>query len=109
MRPPVDVPPVEAYGLLSGCHSAALVSQRGSVDWWCLLGEVAEARGGFEEMLEYAGPTGLLSEEIVPGTRQMVGNLPQAFSHVGLINAAWRLSETSGEGGASTPERVDEQ
>jgi GH15 family glucan-1,4-alpha-glucosidase len=38
-----------------------------------------------------------------------VGNLPQAFSHVGLINAAWRLCETSGKGSGGTPERVDEQ
>jgi GH15 family glucan-1,4-alpha-glucosidase len=60
-------------------------------------------------MLTYAGPTGLLSEEIVPATRQLVGNLPQAFSHVGLINAAWRLSETSSKGSGGTPERVDEQ
>lgn len=74
-----------------------------------LLGDVAEARAGFEEMLSCAGPTGLLSEEIVPGSRQMVGNLPQAFSHVGLINAAWRLSETSGQGGGATPDRADEQ
>jgi GH15 family glucan-1,4-alpha-glucosidase len=74
-----------------------------------LLGEVVEAREGFEEMLTYAGPTGLFSEEIVPVTRELVGNLPQAFSHVGLINAAWRLSETSGQDGAGTPERVDER
>jgi GH15 family glucan-1,4-alpha-glucosidase len=74
-----------------------------------LLGQASDAREGFEEMLTYAGPTGLLSEEIVSGTRQMVGNLPQAFSHVGLINAAWRLSETSGEGDGGTPERVGEQ
>jgi GH15 family glucan-1,4-alpha-glucosidase len=74
-----------------------------------LLGQVDDARKGFEEMLTYGGPTGLLAEEIVPGTRQMVGNLPQAFSHVGLINAAWRLSEVSGEGGSGTPERVDGQ
>jgi GH15 family glucan-1,4-alpha-glucosidase len=74
-----------------------------------LLGQVDDAREGFEEMLTYAGPTGLFSEEIVPATRQMVGNLPQAFSHVGLINAAWRLSETSGKGSGGTPERADSQ
>jgi GH15 family glucan-1,4-alpha-glucosidase len=79
------------------------------IECMALLGHVSEAREGFEEMLTYAGPAGLLSEEIVPGTRQMVGNLPQAFSHVGLINAAWRLSETSGEGGGDTPERVGQQ
>ncbi len=74
-----------------------------------LLGDVEEARAGFEEMLSCAGPTGLLSEEIVPGSRQMVGNLPQAFSHVGLINAAWRLSEISGQGGGATPDRAGQR
>lgn len=68
-----------------------------------------EARAGFDTILSYAGPTGLFSEEIVPGTRQMVGNLPPAFSHVGLINAAWRLSETSGQGQAGTPDPASRQ
>lgn len=45
----------------------------------------------------------------MPGTRQMVGNLPPAFSHVGLINAAWRLSETSGQGQAGTPDPASRQ
>ncbi len=69
-----------------------------------LLGDVDEAREGFERMLSYAGPTGLLSEEIEPATRRLVGNLPQAFSHVGLINAAWRLSEVTGRNGGGTPD-----
>ena len=74
-----------------------------------LLGDVDEARAGFERLLSYAGPVGLFSEEIDPAAGQMVGNLPQAFSHVGLINAAWRLSETSrGTLAAGTPGRVDQ-
>ncbi len=75
------------------------------VECVALLGDVEQAREGFETMLSYAGPTGLFSEEIVPGTGQMIGNLPQAFSHVGLINAAWRLSATSGADGGGTPDR----
>lgn len=74
-----------------------------------LLGDVDEARAGFDTMLSYAGPAGLFSEEIVPDTCQMVGNLPQAFSHVGLINAAWRLSETTGEGHGGTLDPVGGQ
>jgi GH15 family glucan-1,4-alpha-glucosidase len=74
-----------------------------------LLGDVDEAQVGFDTLLTYAGPAGLFSEEIDPAAGQMVGNLPQAFSHVGLINAAWRLSETSrGADAAGTPERVDQ-
>ena len=69
-----------------------------------LLGDVDEAREGFETMLSYAGPTGLLSEEIEPAPGRLIGNLPQAFSHVGLINAAWRLSEVTGGNGEGTPD-----
>jgi GH15 family glucan-1,4-alpha-glucosidase len=69
-----------------------------------LLGNVDEAREGFETMLSYAGPTGLLSEEIETATGRLIGNLPQAFSHVGLINAAWRLSEVTGGSGEGTPD-----
>jgi GH15 family glucan-1,4-alpha-glucosidase len=35
---------------------------------------------------------GLLSEEYDPGTKRLVGNFPQAFSHVALINSAFNLS-----------------
>jgi GH15 family glucan-1,4-alpha-glucosidase len=74
-----------------------------------LLGDVDEAREGFETMLSYAGPTGLLSEEIELARRRLIGNLPQAFSHVGLINAAWRLSEVTGGDGGGTPDEKQER
>jgi NAD(P)-dependent dehydrogenase (short-subunit alcohol dehydrogenase family) len=41
---------------------------------------------------------GLLAEEADPDRRELLGNFPQAFSHVGLINAAWRLTETASKG-----------
>jgi GH15 family glucan-1,4-alpha-glucosidase len=74
------------------------------IECLALLGDVDEARKGFETMLSYAGPTGLLSEEIEPAPGRLIGNLPQAFSHVGLINAAWRLSEVTGGDGGGTPD-----
>jgi GH15 family glucan-1,4-alpha-glucosidase len=36
---------------------------------------------------------GLLAEEVDPKTRELLGNFPQAFSHIGLVNAAWAISE----------------
>jgi GH15 family glucan-1,4-alpha-glucosidase len=36
---------------------------------------------------------GLLAEEIDPDSGELLGNFPQAFSHIGLVNAAWAISE----------------
>jgi alpha,alpha-trehalase len=45
----------------------------------------------FEHVVSLANDVGLLAEEIHPRTGELFGNLPQAFSHVGLITAAWDL------------------
>jgi GH15 family glucan-1,4-alpha-glucosidase len=44
-------------------------------------------------LLDVRSPLGLLSEEYDPRLRRLVGNFPQAFSHVGLVNSALNLSE----------------
>jgi hypothetical protein len=36
---------------------------------------------------------GLLAEEVDPASGEMIGNFPQAFSHIGLINAAWAITQ----------------
>ena len=51
-----------------------------------------EARGIFERLLSHRSSLGLLSEGIDPTTRELWGNFPQTYSHVGLIRAALRLS-----------------
>jgi GH15 family glucan-1,4-alpha-glucosidase len=53
-------------------------------------GRLDDARLTFEKMLTYASPLGLYSEEIAP-TGEQLGNFPQAFSHLALINAAVTL------------------
>jgi GH15 family glucan-1,4-alpha-glucosidase len=58
-----------------------------------LAGEVERARDLFEALLGYTNDLGLLSEEIDPTTGELLGNFPQAFSHVGLIGAARNLRE----------------
>lgn len=59
------------------------------------LGEVDRARERFEQITAYANDLGILAEEGDPRTGEPLGNLPQAFSHVGLINAAWDISVAS--------------
>jgi GH15 family glucan-1,4-alpha-glucosidase len=62
-----------------------------------LIGEVDRAIEVFERALSYASPLGLFSEEIEPDTGELVGNFPQALSHIGLVNAAHVLSRCEPE------------
>ena len=56
-----------------------------------LAGRLDEAQEVFETHAESSNHLGLLSEEIDPSSRDLLGNFPQAFSHLGLINAATRI------------------
>jgi GH15 family glucan-1,4-alpha-glucosidase len=56
----------------------------------------AEARALFERLLDIRNDVGLLSEQYDPVERRLVGNFPQAFSHVGLVNTARNLSRRGG-------------
>ena len=60
-----------------------------------LGGEVERAEAWFEQATSYANDLGLLAEEADPDRKELLGNFPQAFSHVGLINAAWRLTQVT--------------
>ncbi len=57
-----------------------------------LAGDVERARTTMERALAYANDVGLLAEEVDPRTGELLGNFPQAFSHIGLVNAAWAIS-----------------
>lgn len=56
-------------------------------------GSLQEAHQAFKQVLSYASDLDLYSEEIDPGTGDALGNFPQAFTHVGLINAALSILE----------------
>jgi alpha,alpha-trehalase len=58
-----------------------------------LAGEVTAARATFERAADYANDVGLLAEEVDIGGAEMIGNYPQAFSHIGLVNAAWAITQ----------------
>jgi GH15 family glucan-1,4-alpha-glucosidase len=55
------------------------------------IGEVDRARRLCEKLLSYASPLQLYAEEIDPGTGRHLGNFPQAFSHLALVNAVVHL------------------
>jgi GH15 family glucan-1,4-alpha-glucosidase len=56
-------------------------------------GRADRAREVFERAIGYVNDVGLLAEEIDAATGELLGNFPQAFSHIGLVNAAWAISE----------------
>jgi GH15 family glucan-1,4-alpha-glucosidase len=58
-----------------------------------LAGQVEKAKGIFERAASFANDLGLLAEEVDPETRELLGNFPQAFSHIGLVNAAWAIAQ----------------
>ena len=60
-------------------------------DCLILLGRHDEARELFERLLALTNDVGLLAEEYDPRSRRQLGNFPQAFSHVALINTALNL------------------
>ncbi len=63
------------------------------VDCLALMGNTERAREIYENLLDYTSPLGLVSEEIDADTGELLGNFPQAFSHIGLINSALFLHE----------------
>ncbi|MDP9332316.1 MAG: glycoside hydrolase family 15 protein, partial [Actinomycetota bacterium] len=58
-----------------------------------LSGQPARARTVFERAAAFVNDVGLLAEEVDAETGELLGNFPQAFSHIGLVNAAWAISE----------------
>jgi alpha,alpha-trehalase len=58
-----------------------------------LAGDVEAATATFERAVAAMNDVGLLAEEVDPRSGEMIGNFPQAFSHIGLINAAWAIAQ----------------
>jgi GH15 family glucan-1,4-alpha-glucosidase len=60
-------------------------------DVYGLMGRQADARTLFERLLSLCNDVGLLAEQYEPRAKRMLGNFPQAFSHIGIINAALNI------------------
>ena len=82
-----------------GLNADGLTGEEGTFvicSFWlvsCLAqaGEIDRAQALFVRLVGYANDVGLLAEEIDPASGELLGNFPQAFSHVGLIQAAIAL------------------
>jgi GH15 family glucan-1,4-alpha-glucosidase len=61
-------------------------------DAYLMLGRRPEAEALFEKLLTLRNDVGLLSEEYAPASKRLVGNFPQAFSHLALVNTASNLA-----------------
>jgi hypothetical protein len=76
---------------LSGAEGSFTICSFWLVSALCEIGQVDRARRLCEKLLSYASPLGLYGEELDPDTGRHLGNFPQAFTHLALINAVMHL------------------
>ncbi|OAQ51679.1 glycoside hydrolase family 15 [Natrinema mahii] len=88
---------------LPGEEGAFVLCSCWLVDALALSGRVEAAQSRFESLLEYLNPLGLFAEEIDPATGTYLGNYPQAFSHIGIVNSALYLGYVRGVETAGPP------
>jgi GH15 family glucan-1,4-alpha-glucosidase len=101
------------YRSTEGMNADGLEGEEGTFvicSFWlasCLAqaGELDRAAQLFDRLGGYANDLGLLAEEIDGPSGELLGNFPQAFSHIGLINAAWDIDRIAAESGATETDR----
>jgi GH15 family glucan-1,4-alpha-glucosidase len=81
---------------LPGEEGTFLVCSFWLADAYTMIGRGHDAEVLFEHLLSLRNDLGLLAEEYHPRHRRQLGNFPQAFSHVGLINTAYNLRRING-------------
>jgi hypothetical protein len=64
-------------------------------DAYMMLGRTADAQQLFERLIGLCNDVGLLAEEYDVGSQRQLGNFPQAFSHIALVNTAYNVSHTT--------------
>jgi alpha,alpha-trehalase len=78
---------------LRGTEGAFLLCTFWLAQAWAIIGDVTRAKDTFSRAVSFVNDVGLLAEQVDPSTRELLGNFPQAFSHIGLVNAAWAISQ----------------
>jgi GH15 family glucan-1,4-alpha-glucosidase len=94
---------------LSGTEATFAACTFWLVDTLALSGRLREAHDLFERLAGYANDLGLLSEEIDAESGALLGNFPQGFSHMSLINAAVNLAKAAKHGAEKHPETEAER
>lgn len=87
---------IKARDGLRGDEAAFIPCNFWLADAYILIGSMKRAQSIFEKTLTVRNDLGLLSEEYDPVSHRLVGNFPQAFSHIALINTAFNLMKSSG-------------
>lgn len=77
---------------LEGDEGTFLICSFWLADSLAMIGRVGEARDLYEKLVALRNDVGLLAEEYDVNSGRMLGNFPQAFSHLGLVNTAWHLT-----------------
>jgi len=78
---------------LSGTEGTFFLASFWLIDALILAGKRDRAEKIFEKILSLQNHVGLFSEELNPHTKEFLGNFPQAYTHIGLINSAFNLIE----------------
>jgi GH15 family glucan-1,4-alpha-glucosidase len=81
---------------LSGEEGTFVICSFWLVSALAKAGEIDRAEALFDTLVSYANDLGLLAEEIDTASGELLGNFPQAFSHIGLITAAWEIDKARG-------------
>ena len=71
-----------------------MFDERGRSSHRRIVGRPAKRRLRFERAAAFVNDVGLLAEEVDPTSGELLGNFPQAFSHIGFVNAAWAISQS---------------
>ena len=94
---------------LSGDEATFAICSFWLVECLARAGETERARELFERLLGFCNDVGLLAEEIDPHSGELIGNFPQAFSHLGLIQAAIALDLPEESMSMMSPEATKEE
>jgi GH15 family glucan-1,4-alpha-glucosidase len=81
---------------VGGREGAFLACSFWLADAYVMLGRMDDANALFERLLGLCNDLGLLAEEYDPAAKRLVGNFPQGFSHIGLVNTAYNLADAHG-------------